>query len=102
MFADTEVEPVEEVVPAPIPEPETATISYCTVDLPVLFRGCKDYKVGYVNTLQILLKNYLDKSIVVDGDFGPLTEAAVNKYRAKHGLPQNGLVDNTVWQLLLQ
>jgi peptidoglycan hydrolase-like protein with peptidoglycan-binding domain len=36
----------------------------------------------------------------VDGIFGPRTEAAVNAFRARHGLPQNGLWDESAWSKL--
>jgi hypothetical protein len=36
----------------------------------------------------------------VDGEFGPLTEKAVNAFQKKNGLAQTGIVDTKVWDLL--
>lgn len=36
-------------------------------------------------------------SITVDGDFGPLTEAALKAFQAAQGLPPNGRHDATTW-----
>lgn len=41
------------------------------------------------------LRTFLGLS--VDGDFGPLTEAAVKKWQAENGLSANGIVDSITW-----
>ncbi len=38
--------------------------------------------------------------VVIDGDFGPETEAAVRRFQAEHGLPANGIVDARTWAAL--
>lgn len=40
--------------------------------------------------------------LVVDGDFGGKTEAAVRLYQHQHGLRVNGVVDAPVWRMLRQ
>ncbi|WP_051750354.1 peptidoglycan-binding domain-containing protein [Phycicoccus jejuensis] len=39
--------------------------------------------------------------LVADGSFGPATEARVKAYQKSKGLPQNGVVDATVWAALM-
>ena len=36
----------------------------------------------------------------VDGSFGPVTEAALNRFKARHGLPRDGVAGHRVWDLL--
>lgn len=38
--------------------------------------------------------------ITADGEFGPLTEAAVKSFQASKGLPQTGVVDSATWNAL--
>lgn len=38
--------------------------------------------------------------ILADGVFGPVTQAAVNRFKARHGLPQDDVAGHRVWQLL--
>ena len=40
--------------------------------------------------------------VQVDGDFGPLTQAAVQRFQFVKGLPITGVVDQTTWQALLR
>ena len=39
---------------------------------------------------------------IPDGDFGQLTERAVNDLRESVGLPTDGVVDGDVWQIIFQ
>lgn len=39
---------------------------------------------------------------VADGDFGTMSEFAVNRLKAAYGLPQDGICDEDVWQILFQ
>jgi hypothetical protein len=39
--------------------------------------------------------------VQVDGDFGPLTQAAVQQFQSAHRLPITGIVDQATWQALL-
>ena len=42
------------------------------------------------------------QDIVIDGDFGPKTEAAVEAFQTQHDLPATGLIDPTTWAALLR
>ena len=91
MFEDDS--PIPEA-PKPVVEEKTD----CMVALKTLKRGDKG---EFVETVQELLDYYCDENLSRDGDFGALTEAAVNRYRKRHNLTQNGTVDAEMWRLLL-
>jgi peptidoglycan hydrolase-like protein with peptidoglycan-binding domain len=38
----------------------------------------------------------------MDGKFGPLVEAAVQKFQQEQGLPITGIVDEATWRALLE
>jgi peptidoglycan hydrolase-like protein with peptidoglycan-binding domain len=40
--------------------------------------------------------------MLIDGDFGSDTQAAVESFQTAHGLPATGIVDPTTWQALLR
>lgn len=84
----------------------TPTVSAGPVDTSDFYtvkRGCKG---GAVRRLQGLLNDggYTDddgKALVVDGEFGAKTEAAVIKYQAAKGLKQDGIIGPISWKSLL-
>lgn len=47
------------------------------------------------------LLNFRGAALTVDGDFGPLTEAAVQSFQSSNALPDNGIVDATTWPVLV-
>lgn len=53
-----------------------------------------------VEVLQRLL-GYRGYSVVVDGDFGPQTDAVVRAFQAERGIPVDGLVGPVTWATLL-
>lgn len=55
-----------------------------------------------VQNLQRTLNQRLSPSpsLSADGDFGPMTEAAVIAFQRLSGLPETGIVDSTTWQAL--
>lgn len=73
-------EPVRPIIPAKT-----------TSGLPTLRRGAQG---EHVETLQRKL------SLMDDGEFGPITEAAVREFQRKHGLVADGIVGPKTWQLL--
>lgn len=83
--------------------PETPILddqgSVCTVELPVLHYGSTGL---YVETLQELLNHYAGEKLGLDASFGKLTEAAVNRYKTRHGLNPDGKMDAKTWELLLR
>jgi hypothetical protein len=71
--------------PNPRPQPE-----------PVLSVGDRGPEV---RKLQEKL-NELGAGLVVDGNFGPFTQAAVMSFQAKHGLEVDGIVGPRTWAVL--
>lgn len=53
-----------------------------------------------VRTVQYLL-NAHGAGIVVDGNFGPKTDAAVKAFQSSHGLEPDGIVGDVTWPALL-
>ena len=74
-----------------------------TVDI-TLNQLSKGNKGKQVKTLQMLLKGfgYSVGNSGVDGDFGPATLAAVNKFQKDNGLGVDGIVGENTWTALLK
>jgi len=53
-----------------------------------------------VSQAQRALRRTPDTSLVVDGNFGPRTEAATKEFQAAEGLPVTGVVDEATWKAL--
>lgn len=53
-----------------------------------------------VSQAQRALRRTPDMSLVVDGIFGPKTEAATKEFQANVGLPISGIVDQPTWAAL--
>lgn len=53
-----------------------------------------------VRTVQYLLRQH-GATLAVDGDFGPITEAAVTSFQSSHGLPATGVVVDSTWSALV-
>ncbi|TJX13617.1 LysM peptidoglycan-binding domain-containing protein [Tissierella creatinini] len=68
-----------------------------TQNCPTLRRGSTGPKV---RELQILLKNQGFDPGPIDGDFGPLTEAAVRNFQRSKGLLVDGIVGIATWTAL--
>lgn len=66
---------------------------------PQLARGAKG---PAVETLQRLLQRAGVPTGPVDGDFGPMTAAAVRRFQASRGLAADGVVGPGTWQALRQ
>lgn len=83
----------------------TSTSKTCKVTLPVLSRGSTGTSVKRV---QLILRalDYVGsdgKLLVVDGNFGPGTEAAVKRYQKKRGSTTcDGVVGAWTWSKLLK
>ena len=54
-----------------------------------------------IKTLQYLLRAR-GHSIVVDGTFGPQTDAAVKAFQQSHGLAADGIVSPATWMALIE
>ena len=64
---------------------------------PVLHIGQQGHTV---KTLQLLLRAH-GRDVVVDGIFGPQTDAAVSGFQTIKGLPASGIVDADTWKALI-
>jgi len=64
---------------------------------PDLWRGNSNREAN--RELQYLLNRH-GANLVVDGSFGPLTEAAVMTFQRTNGLPVNGIVGEQTWSAL--
>ena len=87
----------DEQLQNPVPETNCAV----EVRLPVLVRGDKG---PCVEALQALLIGYghdLGRT-GRDGDFGPLTDAALRKYQSRQNLQVSGTTDGQTWESLLK
>jgi hypothetical protein len=70
---------------------------------PDLKRGDQGDDVRYLQErLEEHLRNEGIRLSAVDGDFGPITEESVNYFQRKHGLTEDGIVGERVWELLEQ
>ena len=68
------------------------------MDLPIIQQGDNGWTV---KAAQLILRGW-DSSLVVDGDFGPLTRAAVVEVQRLGGVAQDGIVGPATWSLLLK
>ena len=78
-----------------------ATDVQVSLSLPVLRRGQHEGEPP-VQRLQFML-NFVGgtNDLVVDGDFGPKTEAAVRGFQANENLAADGIVGKDTWAKLL-
>ncbi|GIE90776.1 peptidoglycan-binding domain-containing protein [Actinoplanes regularis] len=53
-----------------------------------------------VSQAQRALRRTPNTTLVVDGSFGPKTEAATRDFQAVEGLPVTGVVDEATWKVL--
>ncbi|WP_026734174.1 peptidoglycan-binding domain-containing protein [Fischerella sp. PCC 9605] len=67
------------------------------VDLPELKKGSSGELVMKV---QRVLKSTQDYIGYVDGEFGPITEAAVQTWQVRNNLPDTGIIDEITWHAL--
>lgn len=73
--------------PQPTPTPTTSRVTV-TADLPLIKKGSKGKAV---KVWQIIV------GCNADGDFGPATEAATNKFQKAHNLAVDGIVGKNSW-----
>jgi peptidoglycan hydrolase-like protein with peptidoglycan-binding domain len=55
-----------------------------------------------IKAVQWSLDHVYGYPLAVDGAFGPLTQAAVKKFQARFGIPVNGIVQPTTWNVLVK
>ena len=86
--------------------PEEPEELYATVvQLPELQQGTIGY---YVQVLQMLLSlkgytpaNTIKRNGIADGEFGPGTAAALERFQTAHGLPADGICTPECWTALI-
>jgi peptidoglycan hydrolase-like protein with peptidoglycan-binding domain len=74
-------------------------VQYTAQGLPILRLGMRNAEV---RKLQERLKQLGFLSGSVDGDFGPMTEAAVKAAQSRYGLEVDGVVGGATWEALLR
>lgn len=89
--------PAPEPEPAPTPEPTPAP-GEVTVNVPELQQGSSGEAVASV---QVLVNARAKLGLVVDGAFGPLTEAGVRMFQAQSKIAVDGIVGPVTWGALL-
>lgn len=74
------------------------------ITLKVLCKGMKDEQVKTVQRLlrEINIKGANGKILTVDGDFGLNTETAIKSFQKANRLPQDGIVGEKTWGMLLR
>ncbi len=82
--------------PAPIPVTSSADVSGEDLVRPTLQRG--DAGEWVIELQQELTRNGFP--VEDDGDFGPVTEAAVRDFQTAHGLTHDGIVGPQTWAAL--
>ena len=91
-----------------IVEPEDACTDVCPIEIPaepssVTVRTLKRGDLGRdVFLLQCGLMDMRYDCGVPDGDFGLITEEAVNELQRAYGLEPTGIADNAVWTIILK
>lgn len=70
--------------------------------LPVLQRGMSGGRVLPLQRLLFAMGYPIGNKNPMDGKFGPLVEAAVQKFQQEQGLPITGIVDEVTWRALLE
>jgi peptidoglycan hydrolase-like protein with peptidoglycan-binding domain len=66
----------------------------CPVDMPILNRGSQGKLVVALQQRLRIAGKYTD---VFDGNFGPVTEAAVKSFQHQYNLPADGIVRDRTW-----
>ncbi len=69
------------------------------VNLPQLKQGSRGELVMKV---QRILKSTQDYVGYVDGEFGPVTESALQSWQMRNHLPDTGIIDELTWRTLSQ
>ena len=86
------------------PEPERELYAV-VVQLPELRKGDTGYYVQEMQSQLVLHKcapeNTIRRDGTCDGEFGDGTERALNRFKAAHGMEQNGVCDGQCWSELI-
>ena len=84
-------------------EPEPVPVQYCKANLPVLDSGSKGNAVKRVQLILNWLgvKDDAGKSLSIDGNMGPKTCQAVQRFKVSKGLYNSPEVNTYTWQALI-
>ena len=84
---------------APVPVEPYGKVVFADVGLHELSKGCAGAEVKTIQ--RIIFARGIDRSLVVDGEFGPKTQAGVKALQKQLGLVQDGVVGKDTWKKAL-
>ena len=85
--------------PTPAPVEPYGKVVFADVGLHELSKGCAGAEVSTIQ--RIVYARGIDRSLAVDGEFGPKTKAAVMALQKQLGLAQDGVVGKDTWKAAL-
>lgn len=92
---------------APVPTPTPGSQNWTDTmikNLPVVHEGQRDPIGGslLVHRVQAVLRDVAGyRDVAADGDFGPITRSAVQRFQGAHDLVQDGIIGQHTWARLL-
>nr|WP_325300282.1 peptidoglycan-binding protein [uncultured Dysosmobacter sp.] len=86
--------------PAPIPVDQYGAVVYKDIGLHELSKGCAGPEVKTIQ--RIIFARGINKSLDVDGAFGPATKSGVMALQRQLGLSQDGIVGKDTWCKVLR
>ena len=84
---------------APVPVEPYGKVVFADVGLHELSKGCAGAEVKTIQ--RIIFARGIDRSLTVDGEFGPKTRAGVMALQKQLGLVQDGVVGKDTWKKAL-
>ncbi|HUY49561.1 MAG TPA: peptidoglycan-binding protein [Streptosporangiaceae bacterium] len=78
--------------------PAVASVRPAALTWPIVRQGAVGERVI---TIQYLLNQRINARLVVDGKFGPATDAAVRAFQRRNRLVADGIVGNATWSKLV-
>lgn len=85
--------------PAPTPVEPYGKVVFADIGLHELSKGCTGAEVSTIQ--RIIFARGIDRSLTVDGEFGPKTQAGVMTLQKQLGLAQDGVAGKETWKRAL-